>query len=322
MVRPRGLHDAPAPLPCKPAHPAAPGRQPQPHAHLVLDAVVLVRQVCDCVAGAPARLRRHASQVHVVLGGVAADHGHQGGQRPRLADGCLVLHLDGQQAQDEADVALQLLHAAAGGGCGGGWPRWAGSGGGMSAHARRRRRRQLRCQQPCQQPLLVAGGQRNSRILCNMAADAEHRGSWTQHGAPCKESHRSCPRAERPLRAILPSHLMLGCSCASMSPPFSFFSRGTTTPTAPSAAASSRFSSAPSNAGGGAGFSAAPPGAACRRRCSTHSRLRRPCLGPASVMTRHCVLRAHSCARGRRRRRRRRRTHRSCTHPGAPGRRA
>lgn len=130
-----------------------------------------------------------------------------------------------------------------------------------------------------------------------MAANAEHRGSWTQHGAPCKVSHRSCPPAERPPRAILPSHLMLGCSCASMSPPLSFFSRGTTTPTAPSAAASSRFSSAPSNKGGG-GFSAARPGAACRRRCSTHSRLRRPCLGPASVMTRHCVLRAHSCARG------------------------
>ncbi len=57
------------------------------------------------------------------------------------------------------------------------------------------------------------------------------------------------PPAQRLPRSAASPHLMVGCSWASMSPPLSFFSSGTTTPTAPSAAASSRFSSAPTRYG-------------------------------------------------------------------------
>lgn len=67
----------------------------------------------------------------------------------------------------------------------------------------------------------------------------------SQHPAPPAQPRSPQPASAQPLTNPDPRpHLMLGVSCASMSPPLSLLSSGTTTPTAPSDAASSRLSSA------------------------------------------------------------------------------
>ncbi len=82
--------------------------------HFVLDDVVLVSEVCDGICCPAAGLRRNPTQAHAVRAVVVAlNHVNQRGQRARVADRLLVLHLDGKQAEDEADVAFQLLDTAA-----------------------------------------------------------------------------------------------------------------------------------------------------------------------------------------------------------------
>lgn len=99
-----------------------------------------------------------------------------------------------------------------------------------------------------------AGKQQTARHLCRglPAATGTALTKLAARHAPEKQRSWQAACGAASIQPPCPApHLTVGCSCALMSPPFSFFSSGTTTPTAPSEAASSKFSSAQEQAGQG-----------------------------------------------------------------------
>ena len=137
----------------------------------------------------------------------------------------------------------------------------------------------------------------------------------------------ACPSTLARPAATAGARLMVGCSCAAMSPPLSFFSSGTTTSTAPSEAASSRFSSEGAKGGVGEGRGGTERGSVDDGTAQTGQH---PCARNRVAAWQCCISRGVTltCSGSSRPaaccpdRRPRQRAHHSCTLPAGRARRA